>query len=290
MQTAAITTTTSQVFPSQADSDEQLVALWLHGRPTNTVVAYRRDIERLLAHTGKSLASTTLADLQSFVDDLAGSDNTRKRTINAVKSLLTFGQKVGYLAWNVGAALKAPKPKSTLAQRILSESDVHRMIAFTSRKRDRVLLTVLYASGVRVSELCSLVWNDCKANAEGGQVTVYGKGGKTRAVKISKSTWQQLVSLRPAGAAGTDPVFVSQKGGSLDESQAWRIVSAAAERAGIEGDVSPHWLRHSHASHAHKRGAKLTTIRDTLGHSSISVTNMYLHAEPDESSALYLSV
>jgi integrase/recombinase XerD len=289
MQTAAIATTNSQV-PSQASSDEQLVALWLHGRPTNTVVAYRRDIERLLAHTGKSLASTTLADLQSFVDDLSGSDNTRKRTINAVKSLLSFGQKVGYLAWNVGAALKAPKPKNTLAQRILSESDVHRMIAFTSRKRDRVLLTVLYASAARVSELCSLVWNDCQPNGSAGQVTLYGKGGKTRAVVVSKSTWQQLVSLRPAGAAGTDPVFVSQKGGSLDESQVHRIVATAAERAGIEGDVSPHWLRHSHASHAIDRGATVVLVRDTLGHSSLAVTSMYAHAKPTESSALHLSV
>lgn len=287
MQTAI--TTTSQV-PSQASSDEQLVALWLHGRPTNTVVAYRRDIDRLLAHTGKPLASTTLADLQSFVDDLSGSDNTKKRTINAVKSLLSFGQKVGYLAWNVGAALKAPKPKNTLAERILSESDVHRMIAFTSRKRDRVLLTVLYASAARVSELCSLVWNDCKPNGSAGQVTLYGKGGKTRAVVVSKSTWQQLVSLRPAGAAGTDPVFVSQKGGSLDESQVWRIVATAAERAGIEGDVSPHWLRHSHASHAIDRGATVVLVRDTLGHSSLAVTSMYAHAKPTESSALHLSV
>lgn len=289
MQTA-ITTTNSQVLPSQADSDEQLVALWLHGRPSNTVVAYRRDIDRLLAHTGKPLAATTLHDLQNFVDDLSGSDNTRKRTINAVKSLLSFGQKVGYLAWNVGAALKAPKPKSTLAQRILTESDVHRMIAFTSRKRDRVLLTVLYASAARVSELCSLVWNDCQPNGSAGQVTLYGKGGKTRAVVVSKSTWQQLVSLRPAGAAGTDPVFVSQKGGSLDESQVWRIVSAAAERAGIEGDVSPHWLRHSHASHAIDRGATVVLVRDTLGHSSLAVTSMYAHAKPTESSALHLSV
>ena len=289
MQTA-ITTTNSQVFPSQASSDEQLVALWLHGRPANTVVAYRRDVERLLAHTGKTLAATTLSDLQSFVDDLSGSDNTKKRTINAVKSLLSFGQKVGYLAWNVGAALKAPKPKSTLAQRILSESDVHRMIAFTSKKRDRVLLTVLYASAARVSELCALVWNDCQTNGNAGQVTLYGKGGKTRAVVVSKSTWQQLVSLRPAGAAGTDPVFVSQKGGSLDESQVHRIVATAAERAGIEGNVSPHWLRHSHASHAIDRGATVVLVRDTLGHSSLAVTSMYAHAKPTESSALHLSV
>jgi integrase/recombinase XerD len=102
MQQTAITNS----HVSQVSSDEQLIAVWLHGRPNDTVVAYRKDIDRLLIHTGKTLAATTLADLQGFVDDIDGSDNTRKRTINSVKSLLSFGQKVGYLTWNVGAALK----------------------------------------------------------------------------------------------------------------------------------------------------------------------------------------
>jgi len=290
---ATIATTSNQVssqISNQANSDDQLIALWLHGRPENTVVAYRRDVERLLAHTSKPLSSTTLADLQSFADSLSGSDNSRKRAINAVKSLLTFGQRIGYLTWNVGAALRAPKPKNTLAQRILTESDVHRMIAFAPRKRDRAILTLLNASAARVSELCALTWADCQPNGNSGQVTLFGKGGKTRAVVLSKATWQLLQSVRPASAAGTDAVFTSQKGGSLDESQVHRIVASAAQRAGIEGNVSPHWLRHSHASHALDRGANIALVRDTLGHSSLAVTSMYTHAKPNESSALHLSV
>ncbi|MCB0113995.1 MAG: tyrosine-type recombinase/integrase, partial [Caldilineaceae bacterium] len=87
-----------------------------------------------------------------------------------------------------------------------------------------------------------------------------------------------------------EAVFRSQKGGALDPSQIWRIVRAAAQRAGIVGHVSPHWFRHSHASHALERGASVALVRDTLGHSSLAVTSMYTHARPTESSALHLAI
>jgi integrase/recombinase XerD len=87
-----------------------------------------------------------------------------------------------------------------------------------------------------------------------------------------------------------DPVFRSKRGNHLDPVQAWRIVRAAAKRASIEGNVSPHWFRHSHASHALERGATVALVRDTLGHSSLAVTSMYVHAKPDDSSALHLPV
>lgn len=293
--TSALATTTQQpeTMPSQADSDQQLIALWLNSHTSeHTRRAYAADIARLLAFTGgKSLAATTLADLQAFAESLAAlSTGSRKRTINAVKSLLSFGQKVGYLRFNVGAALKAPKPKNTLAQRILTEAEVHAMIALTGKQRDQVLLRVLYASAGRVSEVCALTWQDAQPNGDSGQVTLFGKGEKTRAVVLSRQTWQALQALRPAAAKPHDPIFTSQKGGHLDASQVHRIVRAAARRAGIAGNVSPHWLRHSHATHALDRGASVALVRDTLGHSSLSVTSMYTHAKPSESSALHLAI
>ncbi len=85
-------------------------------------------------------------------------------------------------------------------------------------------------------------------------------------------------------------MFRSRKGGHLGACQAWRIVRDAAARAGVDGAVSPHWLRHAHASHALERGAPVALVRDTLGHSSVSTTNGYLHARPNDSSARYLAV
>ena len=123
-----------------------------------------------------------------------------------------------------------------------------------------------------------------------GQITVYGKGGKTRVVLLSSETWTELITLKDDG--GSDhPVFASRKGkGHLHPSQVKRIVQAAAERAGIEAPVSPHWLRHAHASHALDRGAPIHLVQATLGHASVSTTGKYLHARPEDSSARYLGI
>jgi site-specific recombinase XerD len=101
--------------------------------------------------------------------------------------------------------------------------------------------------------------------------------------------WAALLEFRGT-AGGNDPVFLSQKGGHLDPSQVMRIVREAAHRAGILQNVSPHWMRHSHASHALDRGAPIHLVAATLGHSTIATTGAYLHARPSDGSARYLSV
>ena len=287
----AITITTQHnIMPTQAATDNQLVVLWLHGKSTHSQRAYVADVEKFMASVAKPLASVTLSELQQFADSLTDlSDNSRKRIISSVKSLYTFGQKLGYLQFNVAAALKAPKPKNTLAERILSESEVLTMIALTTKERDKVLLRLMYASAGRVSEICGLTWKDCQPSGDSGQVTLFGKGSDTRAVKLSKDTWKALQAIRQ-GAGPDAPVFASQMGGAMVPSRIWQIVREAAQRAGIDGNVSPHWFRHSHASHALDRGASVALVRDTLGHSSLAVTSRYTHAKPDQSSALHLAV
>jgi integrase/recombinase XerD len=158
--------------------------LWLHGRSPHTQRAYRADSERFRAFVAKSLAMITLGDLQTFADSLIGKPSSRSRTLAAVKSLLAFGQRTGYLALNVGAALKLPPSKNTLAERILTETDVHRMLALEPDRRNQLLLRLLYIAGVRVSEIASLTWRDLQPRTDGGQVTVFGKGSKTRVVLL----------------------------------------------------------------------------------------------------------
>lgn len=274
----------------QANDDLHLITLWLHGRPPKTQQAYAANARRLLVFIAKPLSSVTLQDLQDFADSIAHlSDNSRKQIISSIKSLFTFGHKLGYLQFNVGAALNTPKVKNALAQRILTEEEVLTMITKTDKQRDNVLLRVLYASAGRISEVCALTWADVQPNGDSGQVTLYGKGGKTRAIKLSPATWKTLQALRMSAQASA-PVFLSQRGGHLDDSQVHRIVKAAAVRAGIQSNVSAHWLRHSHASHALDRGASITLVRDTLGHSSLATTSRYAHAKPTDSSALHLPI
>jgi site-specific recombinase XerD len=281
-----------QVGPvAQADNDNQMLAMWLHGRPATTQRAYSYEVQGLLAFTGKPLAHITLGDLQGFFSGLESlAPASRARVINAVKSLFRFAQRIGYLHFNPAATVLSPKIKNTLAERILSESDVHRLLALEPHPRNMVLLRLMYAAGLRVSEACGLKWRDVVEREGAGQITVYGKGGKTRVVLLSLETWVELISLKGEGGAD-DPVFASRKGhGHLHPSQVKRIVTTAAERAGVEGQVSPHWLRHAHASHALDRGAPIHLVQATLGHASVATTGKYLHARPDDSSARYLGV
>lgn len=273
----------------QADSDAHLLGLWLHGRPASTQLAYRADVVRFTAFVDKPLRSVTLGDVQAFADSLAEkSPATRARMLSSVKSLFAFAHRLGYVPFDVGRPLRLPARKNTLAERIMTEADTHKVIALEPNARNRVLLRLLYASGVRVSEICGLKWKDLQERGDAGQVTVFGKGGKTHSILLSAATWGELMTLR---AGPDDPVFPSRKGrGHLDRSQVLRIVQKAARRAGVVGNVSPHWFRHAHASHALDRGAPIHLVSATLNHSSIATTGRYLHARPTESSSKYLAV
>jgi len=279
------------VIVRQAENEQHLVDLWIaSSNSVHTRRARSEDAVRFLGFVAKPLAMVTVGDLYAYADSLSGSDSARARRVNHVKSLLSFGQRLGYLVFNPGSVVKAPAVKETLAERIISEADVHRMLALETDPRDKVLLTLLYAAGVRISEVVGLTWRDCAARDDAGQVTVFGKGGKTRVVLLPASTWRALSGLR--GDAPADaPVFKSRKGGgALDPSAIHRVVKSAAERAGLDPAVSAHWLRHAHASHALDRGAPIHLVQATLGHASVATTGRYLHARPNDSSGRWLAV
>jgi integrase/recombinase XerD len=272
--------------------DAKLVELWLSMKTSpHTRRAYAADVARFLAFVHKPLAWVTLMDLQGWADQLGQGSlkpASQNRAVTALKSLLSFAQQTGYLPFNVAAAIKLRPSQDTLAQRILEESAVAKLIDAAPEGRDRVLLKLLYVSGVRVSEASDLKWCDALARQQGGQITVFGKGGKTRTVLLKPKAWQQLVSIK-GDAKAADPIFRSRKGGgALDVSQIRRIVYAAAKKAGLEQKVSPHWMRHAHASHALDRSAPIHLVQATLGHASVSTTGRYLHARPTESSSFYL--
>lgn len=272
--------------------DTQLVELWLSLKSSvHTRRAYAADAARFREFVRKPLSGVTLTDLQAWASQL-GQGNlkaaSQNRALTAMKSLLSFAQETGYLPFNVGVAVKLRPNRDSLAQRILEESEVARLIGAAREGRNRVLLKLLYVSGVRVSELCGLKWCDAFARKEGGQITVFGKGGKTRTILLKPKVWQQLLDLQGAAKAA-DAIFPSRKGGgALDVSQVRRIVYAAARKAGLEQKVSPHWMRHAHASHALDRSAPIHLVQATLGHASVSTTGRYLHARPTDSSSFYL--
>ena len=254
---------------------------------------YGQDIREFLAFVGDCpLHEVTYMAAQEYQENLISrglAPRTINRKIHALRSLLTFGcEKVRMPTTNVGLVLGSEKVANDLARRILTEEQVFKMFALETDQRNGLILRTLYYTGLRVSEIAALKWKDLQPRGEqDGQAIVFGKGGKTRIVLVSEKVWRSLMELR-ADIASDAPVFESGKGGHLDPSQVFRIVRAAAKRAGIEGNVSPHWLRHSHASHAMDRGAPLHVVQASLGHSNPATTGRYLHARPGDGSGRYL--
>jgi len=278
----------SALVPRVANNDPDCIDLWLHGRPALTASAYRADVASFRRSAPLPLRQVALADLQRWAESLDGtSPATQRRKLAAVKSLLTFGHRIGYLPFDVGRPLRLPKVKDTLSERILDEAEVQRMIALEPNPRNHVLLRVLYSCGLRISEVSGLKWRDAKGTRKGGQLTVFGKGGKTRFVIVPMKLWKQVAALR--GEAGPDdPIFRSRENGPLYRSQIHHIVKAAAARAGVSPKASAHWLRHAHASHALDHGAPVHVVQQSLGHGSLATTTRYTHVRPDDGSSNYL--
>ena len=285
----------SLVRATRAETDDQLLTSWLEslGSP-HTRRNFEMTARRFLAElpTG-GLRAATVEDVR---DALAGvtsglAETTARQYVLRIKSLLGYAHELGYTPFNAGARIKVRSEAmgrgASLAKRIVSETEVALLIRAARSKRDRVLLESLYAGGLRVSEVASLIWGDVLPRDDRVQLSVTGKGGFVRQVLLPEVVSKSLLSLR-GDAGNTDPVFPSRKGGRLTERAIHGMVKRAAKRAGVNAAVSPHWLRHAHGSHAISRGASLPEVQETLGHSNISTTSGYLHARPDSSSGLRL--
>ena len=294
-------------------TEDKLIELWVRLKNSpHTQRAYRRDVQVFRDYVEKPLTDVTLEDALDFCDVLDEleitskrgevkhlEDNSKRRIINSVKSLYSFAYTSGLFPANVMAAIKPPSAKSAISQRILSEATVLKMIVLEQDPRNHAILHTLYAAGLRVSELCNLRWRHIIRRADGVQLDIAsGKGDKQRHVLLPESSWNVLSALRE-DSSDNDFVFQSRqevsregyyKGTRLDTTTIFRIVREAARKAGVKNwaEVSPHWLRHCHGSHAIDRKAPLTVVRDTLGHSNIAVTNEYAKARPDQSSSQYL--
>jgi len=273
----------------QASSDEQLLELWLHGRSQHTQRAYQKDIAEFLQHVQTPLRNITLGQLQNYADELRSKDLSPasiKRKLAAVKSLFDFAHKLGYLLFDVGKPLKIPASKDKLAERILSEEEVQTVINSAKNKRNRLVIKLLYYTGIRVSELSSLKWSDLQSRSEGGQLTVLGKGGKTNTVLIPAHLWNELLTLGTS-ISEDNPVFMSRNGKHIHPGHIRKTIKKIAIKA-INRGATPHYYRHSAASHAILNGCPLHLIQKQLNHASIATTGKYLHSLPTQSIAEYL--
>lgn len=287
----------------RGDGNEAVGRAWLRTHSANTRKAYAADLSQFLEFVGQApLGAVTLEDLQDYADHLRvtyphpqGGDSlsrSARRKLAAVKSLLGFAQQCGAIRFNVGAALKLRRGQQTITARLLSEEQVFSLFAAAGSARDEALLRLLYATGARVGEVSRLTWGDVVALADGrAVVSVYSpKTDTSHAVTISADLLSRLEALAP-DARRDAPLLTSRRGNALSPRRIREIVIAIADRARVDLPVSPHWFRHSHATHARNRGADMATISKTLGHSSLDTTlQMYTHLAGDQSSGDFLPV
>ena len=278
-----------------ASVDAFIDALWLEeGLSRNTLTAYRRDLTlyaRWLAARGRPLLQTTEADLNAYfaARHAATRATTANRRLTVFKRYFRWALRERHIAADPTLRLQAAR-QALRVPKTLSEAQVEALLAAPGEAtplavRDRTMLELMYASGLRVSELVGLKTFNVSLSEH--VLRVFGKGNKERLVPFGEVAggWLQryLQEARPAllGPKQTDDLFVTWRGTRAGEAMTrvmfWMLVKKYAQAAGITAPLSPHTLRHAFATHLLNHGADLRAVQMLLGHADISTTTIYTH-------------
>lgn len=270
------------------------------GLSSNTIEAYRRDIAKLEAFAEtrrRKLRSLTASDLREFLRDLHRQGLSLRsigRTTSAVRGLYRFAVAEGHVTSDPGEQIESVRLQPNLP-RYLTLDEVDRLlevsdIATPDGLRDRAMLELLYATGLRVSEIISL--GMANFNFDVGYLVCKGKGRKERIVPYGRSAakWLEryLRDGRPALVREpTDAIFLSRLGRPMTRQRFFQILRSLGTRAGVGKKLSPHVVRHSFATHLLERGADLRSLQLMLGHSNIGTTQIYTHVSRERLRRIY---
>ena len=298
-------------MPTPPEVERFVDSLWMErGLSDNTLAAYRRDLSLFAAwlvdQQNTSIVSADPGHIQSFLGfKLAqgASPRSSARFLSALRSFYRWAVREGLVAEDPTLRIESPRQGRPLPKS-LSEADIERLLDAPDLDqpiefRDRTMLELLYACGLRVSELVSLRVDQVGFNQ--GIVRVLGKGGKERIVPFNKNTAaalrtylgdrESLVRRRPRGETGrrraVEPLFVNYRGGRLSSRSVDRLVRKYVAATSARLGISPHALRHSFATHLLERGADLRAIQELLGHARVSTTQRYTHVSDAQLMASY---
>ena len=268
------------------------------GLAPNSILAYGRDLQRL-ARFAESRRKDPLALRQQDLSELIGclraeglKARSAARVVHALRGFYRFAVREGRLREDPMENLRAPRSFRPLP-RCLSASQVEALLAAPDTGtplglRDRAILEVLYATGLRASELVSLRTAD--VDLEVGILKCFGKGRKERLVPVgseARSWVARYLEARGRQAKAAPTLFLSQRGGPLSRMGLWGIVRRHAVSAGVADVLTPHVLRHSFATHLLERGADLRALQAMLGHADISTTQVYTHISRERLRRIY---
>lgn len=258
------------------------------GLAANSIDSYATDLGKLGAwaqKNGLELLTLSRNDLREWLIDLGGgklSENSKRRLISAVRGFYKFLMFDGHVTKNPAEDLVSPQ-KGFYLPRFLNRTEIEALLATpdTSTEiglRDRAILEVMYACGLRVSEATNVRINDIDLDA--GILTTTGKGSKTRRVPIGASAVEWVKSYlavrRKKENIGIDNLFVTPAGSPINRQSIHASIAEYASKCGLEG-VSPHTLRHSFATHLVQNNADIRSVQQMLGHADISTTQIYTH-------------
>lgn len=243
---------------------------------------FRATADRFLLALDGDIRHATIEDVRlalAAITTGAAPSTVRQYTLR-VKGLLSYAHKLGYSIFNAGAAIKAPKADRALVKRIVGELDVRDLIRAAGTPRNGLIAVVFYAGGLRISELVALSCGDVITQPNGRvQLHVVGKGNKAREVLLPPTVGEKVLSFID-GRSAEAPLFATPKGNRLKVRSVHHVIKKLAKLSRVNPRVSPHWLRHAHASHAIDHGESVAVVAQTLGHESIATTSAYVHARP----------
>lgn len=260
------------------------------GLSRNTLESYNRDLRKLIAFLKKKAVTSpekvTSELLTEFIGELRKNGHATSsisRCIASIRSFFNFLLQEGVVSKNIAGNLESPRIERKLP-RILTTEEVDKLLEQPSpgkhkELRDRAMLELLYASGIRVSELVSLDINDFDPRV--GYLRCRGKGMKDRIVPVGSvavnyvNEYLQKTRTRMIRTNGETALFVNQHGRRMTRQGFWKILKKYAQKANINGEITPHTLRHSFATHLLENGADLRSVQEMLGHSDIATTQIY---------------
>lgn len=266
------------------------------GLSPRTVESYGQDLESFflfeeeLAQSGGSASCPDEQEIFLYLAWLRSRGNTGRtlaRRLSALRAFFAFAVEEGALKANPALLLENPKLPQHLPE-VLSREEMEKLLALPdmdekSGRRDRCMLEMLYAAGLRVSELCNLSVADL--DLQRGLVRIFGKGAKERLVPLHDMIQalldDYLRSWRPLFSPGGNQLFVNRSGRALSRQYIWKMVKKYTLLAGIRRAVSPHTFRHSFATHLLEGGADLRAVQLLLGHADISATEIYTHVQAE---------